>query len=156
MANIVFNSAIRDLFNGDIDFNADTFKLALFGSTYRAIADETKRDSHAVRSDLSDEITGSGYSSGGITLGSVTVTMDTATNEVYVDLADPTFSSVTLSGVQYGVLYKSTGVAANDRLVLGIDIYALNSNASVSVTNGNLVLQVPATGLFYGKPDTGS
>lgn len=157
MANIVYNSAIYDIATGAIDLNTDTFKVMLVGSTYHAIAAETKRDSHTKRSDITDEVTGTGYSAGGATLASVTVTNDTTNNIIKVDCTDPSWTTATISGVYGAVFYKSRGGASSaDELLCFQDLYAANSNAAVSVTSGTLSIVIHANGFFTFEPKSGS
>ncbi len=153
---LVYNEGAFQIASGNIDFDANTFKIMLVGSTYRAIADETKRDSHSNRSDITDEISGTGYSAGGATLASVTVTKDTTNNLIKIDAADPAWTSSTLSGVQGAVIYKSTGTAATDTLICFLDVYADNSNAALSTTNGTLTIVLPANGFLTIGPASGS
>jgi hypothetical protein len=60
MANVIYNSFNRDLMNGSVDLDTDTIKVMLNTSTY--VADQ---DVHAKRSDVTNEVTGTGYTAGG-------------------------------------------------------------------------------------------
>jgi hypothetical protein len=55
MASFIYNSAIDDLANGNIDFGADTFNLLLVTSSYTA-----NKDTHVKRDDVTNEVTGTG------------------------------------------------------------------------------------------------
>ncbi len=157
MAKLVYNSALYDNAVGDIDFNTDTFKVMLVGATYHAIAAETKRDSHTKRSDITDEVSGTGYTAGGQTLASVTVTKDTSNNIIKIDCTDPSWTSATISNIYGAVVYKSRGGASSaDELVCFLDIYADNSNAAVSVTSGTFTITLPANGFYTIEPKSGS
>lgn len=153
---LVYNTGLFELASGNIDFDANTFKISLHGSTYRAIADETKRDSHSNYSDLTDEISGTGYTAGGATLASVTVTKDTANNIIKIDCADPAWAASTLSGVQCAVIYKSTGTGSTSTLIAYLDLYADNGNAALSTTAGTLTIVMPANGFLTIVPASGS
>lgn len=156
MSKLVYNEGLYQIASGNIDFDANTFKIMLVGTTYRAIADETKRDSHLNRSDVTDEVSGTGYSSGGTTLASVTVTKDTTNNLIKIDAADPSLSSATISGIAGAVIYKSTGSASTDTLIAFLDLYADNGNATISVTNGTFTIVLPANGFLTIAPASGS
>lgn len=134
-SSLMYNSALDDEAKGNIDFDSDTFKVMLVNSTYAAIADETKKDSHTKRSDVtSNEITGTGYTTGGAS-ATVSVTKDTANNRVDVSLGSASWASATITA--YGaVYYKSRGGASSaDELVAYIDF-----GGAVTSTNGTFAL----------------
>jgi len=54
-----------------------------------------------------DEVSGTGYSAGGATLASVTLTYTGATNILSYDAADPSWSDSTITA-RYAVFYSST------------------------------------------------
>lgn len=150
MANVWYAKAPHSLLKADIDFDTATLKVMLVGTTYDAIADNTKRDSHNFRSDVTDEITGTGYSAGGVTLASVTVNRDDANNVYYIDCTDPSWASATFTA--YGaVFYVSTGAAATDILLAYITF-----GGAQTVTGQTFTLTIPATGFFALEPKTGS
>ena len=68
MADDIYPSFKEYLGDGTIDLDGDTFKIMLLSGTY------TYDAAHAVKSDITDEISGTGYSAGGATLASVTWT----------------------------------------------------------------------------------
>jgi hypothetical protein len=70
-ANILGGEIGADTFA--VDFISDTLKAALLASTYTP-----NLDTHEVFSDLTNEVTGTGYSAGGTTLASKTVTYTAA------------------------------------------------------------------------------
>ena len=118
---LMYNSALEDEAKGAIDFDTDTFKVMLVNSTYAAIADETKKDSHTKRSDVTgNEVSGTGYTTGGAT-ATVTVTKDTANNRVDISLGSASWSTATITA-SGAVYYKSRGGASSaDELVAYID-----------------------------------
>lgn len=121
MASIVYNSFLDDLAEGRIDADTDTFKVMLVNSTYAAIADETKKDSHTKRSDVTaNEVSGTNYVAGGDDV-TVSVNKDTATNRVEISLGAGAWAAATITA--YGaVYYKSRGGASSaDELVAFID-----------------------------------
>ena len=124
MASFAFNSCIEDNAKGDIRFGVDTFKTILVTSGYTP-----NKDTHTRRSDVTNEITGTGYTAGGAATA-VTVTKDTATDKVTVTFASPTWPNSALSA-NGAVIYKSTGIAANDPLVGYIDF-----NGTITSTGG--------------------
>lgn len=121
MTSIVYNSALDDMANGNIDFGSDTFKCMLVNATYDAIADETKKDSHLKRSAVTaNEIAGAGYTAGG-TAAAVTVTKDTVNNRIDISLGAVSWPAATIEA-EGAVYYKSRGGADTaDELVAYID-----------------------------------
>ena len=86
------------------------------------------------RSDVTNEVTGTGYTAGGTTV-TATVTRDNATDRVDITFANPSWASSTITarGV---VIYKSRGGAATaDELVCYGDF-----GANVSSTNGTFTV----------------
>jgi hypothetical protein len=115
MASFIYNSAIDDLANGNIDFGADTFNLLLVTSSYTA-----NKDTHVKRDDVTNEATGTGYTAGGAATA-CTVTKDTATDKVTLSFASVSFSTATITAAG-AVIYKARGGTADaDELVAFID-----------------------------------
>lgn len=116
MASAFYNNYFEELGKGNIDYTTDTFKLMLVTTSYTVDV-----DSHAFRSDVTGEASGSGYTAGGATVANVTLTQNNTDNRAVVDFDDVVFSTVTLTNVDGAILYKSTGVAATDILICYID-----------------------------------
>jgi hypothetical protein len=132
MASIIYNSCVKDLLTGDIDFDTHTFKALLVGTTYDAIADETKKDSHAFRSDVTNEITGTNYTAGGNACTATVGSIDTTNNRVEVTFSVTNWTSATITNAYGLVIYRNVGTAGTDRLVC----YVMFTNSPVSCTNG--------------------
>lgn len=125
----VYNSALEDLARGAIDFDTDTFRAMLVTATYVA-----NKDTHLKRSDVTNEVTGTGYTAGGTPV-TVTVTKDTANDRLDISFSNPSWanSTITARGV---VIYKARGGAATaDELVCYGDF-----GANVSSTNGTFTV----------------
>jgi hypothetical protein len=129
MASLIYNKLLENWAKGSVDFDTDTFKVLLTTSTYTE-----NKDTHAFRSDVTNEITGTGYTAGGNT-ATVTVTLDTANDRVDISLGGTTWPSSTLTA-RKAVYYKARGGASTaDELV------AVNDFGSDVVTvNGTLTL----------------
>lgn len=94
---------IEAAFNKEIDFDADTIKVMLLGSGY------TFSSSDKYKSDLSSEITGTGYSAGGATIGSKTITFSAGNLRVAFDGDNGIWGpGASFSGVRYAVVYDSS------------------------------------------------
>ena len=130
MANIVPDSFKTDLLGGVFDFDSSggsTFKLAL----YTSIAGfSTSTTAYTTTNEVSSS--GTNYTAGGNTLTNNGVAV--ASNVGYVDFADTTFSSVTLTSVG-ALIYKGTSNEA---------VLVLDFGGSKTATNGDFVIQFPA------------
>ena len=114
MASLVYNHAVHQALTGGLDFDTDTFYMMLVTSSYTA-----DKDGHEDRADVTNEVTGTGYTAAGQAV-TVTVTDDNTNNRVDIDFDDVTWdpSTITAAGA---VVYKYTGTAANDTLVAFLD-----------------------------------
>lgn len=119
-----------------VDYLSDTIKVALTTATY--VPDQ---DTHEFFSDVTNEVSGTGYTAGGQALASKTVTYTAGTNKTTLDAADTTWSSATITA-RIAVIYKDTGTASTSPLIAYIDF---GSNQSSS--NGNFTIQWNASGI---------
>jgi len=138
MANIVFNSFKRDIANGSIDLDTDTIKVMLVTSSYTP-----NQDSHSKRSDVTNEVTGTGYSTGGSALANKTVTQDNTNNKGVFDADNITWSTSTITA-RGAVLYKSRGGASSaDELICYIDF-----GSDYSSSSGDFTITFGASGIL--------
>ena len=121
----------------EVNFETDTIKVSLHSNLY--IPDQ---DNHNYYDDVTSEISGTGYTTGGAALVNKSVSYDSVTNVCTLDADDPTWSNATLSAVRYAVFYKDSGDPATSPLICYVDF---TSDQSVSASNLSIVL--PATGL---------
>jgi hypothetical protein len=139
MADLIYNSFFTDLSKGNIDLDTDTFKLMLVTSAY------TPTKTHAKRSDITNEVTGTGYTAGGATLANVTVTQDNTNDLAKFDADDVSWATSTITA-RGAVLYKARGGAASaDELVKYFDFGSDQSSVGAAFTvqfNANGILQV--------------
>ena len=129
MASLIYNRALELWARGAIDFDTDTFKVLLTTSAYTE-----DKDAHDFRNDVTNEVSGTGYTAGGNTV-TVTVTLDTANDRLDITLGGTTWPSSTITA-RKAVYYKSRGGASSaDELV------AVNDFGSDVVTSaGTLTL----------------
>ena len=130
MANVIPFSFRNELLSGNHNFanGGDTFKLALYTANPYTTA------STAYSSGAANQVgtSGTGYSTGGNTLGSQSVTISSAVS--YVDFADSTWSSATFTAA-FGVIYNSSD---SDKLVVVLDF-----GGSKTCTNGTFKITMP-------------
>ena len=101
-----YGNGLLKLAQGSIDLDTDTFKIMLTTSTY-----VPNQDTHVFRSDVTNEVVGTGYTAGGATLTGVSVTYDAASNQMRVSWTDPTWPTSTITA-RTAVIYKSRGGAS--------------------------------------------
>jgi hypothetical protein len=123
--------------SGAINWSSDTIKVALTTSAYTP-----NQDTHDFFDDVTNEITGTGYSAGGVALASKTSTYDTTTDQIRLDAADTTWTTSTLTA-RRAVIYKSTGTPATSALIGWVDF-----GADVSTTAGTFQITWDATGII--------
>ncbi len=130
MANVIPFSFRNELLSGNHNFanGGDTFKLALYTANPYTTA------STAYSSGAANQVgtSGTGYSTGGNTLGSQSVTISSAVS--YVDFADSTWSSATFTAA-FGAIYNSSD---SDKLVVVLDF-----GGSKTCTNGTFKVTMP-------------
>lgn len=130
MASLIYNSAADDMARGAIDFDTDTFKIMLVTSTYTA-----NKDSHDKRDDVTNEVTGTGYTAGGATVA-CTVTKDTANDKVTLAFASTSWATATITA-RGAVIYKSRGGSSSaDELVAYVDFGSDFSSTAATFTVG--------------------
>ena len=130
MANIVPDSFKTDLLKGTFNFDSsggDTFKLALYTDISGF---STSTTAYTTTNEVSSS--GTGYTAAGNTLTNNGVSV--ASNVAFVDFADLTFSSVTLTA-DSALIYKDS---ASDEAVLVLDF-----GGDKTATNGDFVIQFP-------------
>ncbi len=133
---LVFNDALTSIVKNEIDYLNDTIKVALY-----TVAPDIDADTYLA--DITGEATGTGYTTGGQTLGSKTVTTDDTNNRTVADAVDVQ-STGTSTTYRYAVVYQSTGNAATSRLITYYDY-----GSSQVVDGGVIDITWPASGVFY-------
>src|SRR4051812_1043400 len=98
-----------------VDWVFDTIKVALCTSPYTP-----DQDAHDFFNDITNEVSGAGYTAGGAALASKTTAYDLTTNETRLDAADVSWSSASFTA-RYAIVYKDTGTAATSPLLGYVD-----------------------------------
>lgn len=134
MASLIFDSFFADIAKGNVDCDTDTFKMLLVTATY-----SPNKGTHAKRSDVTNEVSGTGYTAGGQTV-TVTVTNDTTNHRCDIGIGNPAGWTSSTITARAGVVYKSRGGASSaDELVcyldFGADVTSTSGTFSVNVTS---------------------
>lgn len=138
MASKLYGSFLAKALNKEIDWDSDTIKVALVSSSYTP-----NQDTHDYWDDVvANEVTGTGYTAGGATLASKTVTYDGASNVVVLDAADTVWSASTVTA-RYAVIYDDSGATNAQKALIGY----VDFGSDQSSTNGNFTITWDATGI---------
>lgn len=116
---------------------AGTFKFLLVSS----VPSEADLDAFDFRNDIPNEVTGAGYTAGGVAVTVTVGAFDTTNNRTPITLTSlaPGWTSSTITAVG-GWLYKNIGSAATDELIAFIDFGA---TVSSSTSNFNVTFSAP-------------
>lgn len=125
----------------DVNLLTGTVKLSLHTATY-----VPNRDTDAFFSAATNELAGgTGYTAGGETLGSKTITYDSATDEVRFDAADVTWPFTASKTWRYGVGWIDTsGASTTDPLY-----FLMTWDADQTVSTSYTLQWDPAGILFW-------
>lgn len=125
-----YAAGLAGLANGDVDLVAHTLKALLVGNTYNF-----NQDTHNDPTDITGEITATGYTAGGQILTGKSVAQ--VANVVTFDSADPNWTSADMANVYGLVLYDDTA----DILLIYVDF-----EGAYGQVGGTFTYPVPATG----------
>ena len=130
MANVVPYSFAQELLKGAHNFTSNTIKLALYTANPYTTA------STAYSSGVANQVgtSGTGYSTGGNTLGSPVVANQTSV--ATLTFAQTQWTSATF-GAAFGVIYNNS---ASDKLVVVLDF-----GGTKSCSNGTFTITFPST-----------
>lgn len=117
MASFNFNAGIRGIATGAIDLDTDSFKMMLVTGAYG----NTEKRSYDFRNDISDEVTGTGYTAGGAAVTLTVAATDNTNDDVEVTCSSPSWTTATITA-RGGVIYKVRGGASSaDDLLCYVD-----------------------------------
>ena len=138
MASKLYGSFLIKALNKEVDWDTDTIKVALLTSSYTP-----NQDTHDYFDDVSStEVSGTGYTAGGETLSSKSISYDGSTNIITLDAADVTWASSTITA-RYAVVYDATpGTNATRPLIGYVDFGSDQSSSS-----GNFTITWDSTGI---------
>jgi hypothetical protein len=134
MASLIYDSFFNDLAVNNIKTTVDTFKMMLVTSTYAP-----NKGTHAKRSDVTNEVSGTGYTAGGQTVA-LTTTNDTTNHRLDITIGSPAGWTSSTITARAAVVYKSRGGASSaDELVcyldFGADVTSTAGTFSVTVSS---------------------
>ena len=119
----------EDLFQKEQDLDTDTIKIALYTSSATLGASTTAYTT-------SNEVTGTGYTAGGVTLTGATI--GTSGTTAYVDFDDPEWTSASFTA-RGALIYNDT--TAGDQSIAVLDF-----GGDFTVSSGTFRIVFPAAG----------
>jgi hypothetical protein len=130
MASIVYDSFLADVFSGAAN-TSHIYKAMLVTSSYAE-----NRATHTKRSDITNEVSGTGYTAGGASI-TLSASLNTTTHKLTLTVGAVSWTSSTITARKL-VVYKTTGAAANDCLAVCIDnVTDLVSSSSTMTWNAS-------------------
>jgi hypothetical protein len=131
----LYGVTLRDQYDASqlaVNIDSDSFKLALVADTHTP-----DFNAHDFFADLTNEVSGTGYTAGGAVTTGETITV--SGGFVTIDFTDVAWTTSTFSGVRAGIWYDDT--LASDPLIC-----SNNFGSDFSVTAGTLTVVVNANG----------
>jgi hypothetical protein len=124
-----FRNLPDHLARGAFNFASASFKCILVSS----VPSESNLDTWVNLSDVTNQITGTGYTAGGVAVTATVGAVDTTNNRVPVTFGNlaPGWTSSTLTAAA-AIVYQDTGTAGTSKLVTMVDF-----GGNVSSTAGN-------------------
>ena len=138
MASGIYNQFKAEIMKKTIDLVNDTVKVILLNNSHTFDADT---DGYANVS-ANELTTTGGYTAGGATLGSKTVTADDTNDKGVFDGADVAWTTATFSAY-HAVIYDDTPTSPADPLIASIDFGGVKTVAS-----GTFTIQWHANGIL--------
>jgi hypothetical protein len=113
MADVVFDNFKKNIMNGNIDLDTNTIKVALVTSSYTPT-----QATHEFFNQVTNEVSGTGYTAGGATLASAAVSA--SEGKGVFDANDVTWANSTITA-RGAVIYKDTGASTTSPIIAYID-----------------------------------
>lgn len=113
---------------------AETHKVLMVTDSYTP-----NFDTHDFRNDITNEVSGTGYTAGGVAITSTEITLSSGV--LTFDSADPSWASSTITNAMAAVHYFNVGADTTDQLVFLSDFVT-----AASTTNGTFLIQIAAGG----------
>ena len=132
-----YGLAVKSAFSGEINYPSATVKAMLTTSSYAP-----DQDTDQYKSSVTNEITGTGYTAGGVELTNKTLSYDPDTNTLSLGADNPEWTGATFT-FRYMVFYVDTGTDATSPLLTYVDF-----GADQSVSTATFTYDLPG-GVFY-------
>lgn len=140
MVDILYNSFLLKAYDSSTKINlaGDTIKVSLHTSSY--VPD---RDTHDFFDDVTNEVTGTAYTAGGVALATKTWTQDNAGDKAVFDADDASWPASTISAIRRAVIRKDTGTASTSPVIGAYDF-----GADQATSGSEFRIIFPAAGIL--------
>jgi hypothetical protein len=133
-----YGLAFTSAFNKEIDIDTDVMKVMLCTSAYTP-----NQDTHRYKSDITNEVVGTGYTATGQTLASPAVSYTAGTNVWAFDAADSAWATSTITA-RYAVIYDSSPASDATRPLIcyidfGADVITSGTTFTIQYAAGGIV-----------------
>ena len=139
MATKIYAFGLRELCNGSIDWDDNTGTDIYCALTTSAF---TFNDDHDYFADVTNELSGTGYTAGGNAITTRTATHDTTNDRLELDGDNVTWTGINAGTAAVAVIYKDTGTDTTSPLIAYIDI------ADTATNGSDLTIQWDAEGII--------
>lgn len=133
----VYGLAQAGLASKTIDLVNDSIKVMLCTSVYAP-----NQDTHQFKSDVTNEVTGTGYTAGGQALTGKALSYSATGHTETWTAANPSFPASTITA-RFAVFYQDTGTSTTSRLIaywdFGVDVASSGGAFTLTVAAGGLV-----------------
>jgi hypothetical protein len=137
-----YGKALENLMKGLIDVEDDTIKVALTTEDYTP-----DQDAHVNFSDVTNEVSATGYTAGGQELGTKSLSYATVTNELFFKAGDVKWTVTGSLTARNAVIYKDTGLATASPLIAYGIFNDNGSPANVTATDGDFNINWDSNGI---------
>ncbi len=134
MASFNFTNLARHLAKADIDFDTAALKVLLVS----VVPSGANQDAWNFRSDVTNEVAGTGYTAGGIAQAFILDALGANAQTITYTNIVSGWTVATFSAVG-AIIYQNTGAAATDKLLHFVDF-----SATVTCTAGNFSITYSA------------
>lgn len=136
MASVIFDSFLSDVFAGNCN-TTHSYKAMLVTSAY-----SESRGTHAKRSDISNEVTGTGYTAGGAAV-TLSASLNTTTHKLTLTIGSASWANSTITA-RKAIIYRARGGASSaDELVACIDNATDASSSSSTLSLAASTWEIP-------------
>lgn len=139
MASIIYDSFLADVFSGAAN-TTHSYKAMLVTSAYAE-----NRGTHSKRSSITNEVSGTGYTAGGVAV-TLTASLNTTTHVLTLTIPSVTWASSTITARKLIVYRARGGASSADELVACIDngVDLVSSNSTMAWNASTWAIPLPA------------
>jgi hypothetical protein len=140
VASVVYDSFLADVFSGAAN-TSHSYKAMLTTSSYTE-----DRGAHSKRSSVTNEVSGTGYTAGGVAV-TLTASLNTTTHKLTLSIGAATWSSSTITARKLVVFRARGGASSADELVCcvdnGTDLVSSSSTMQWNASTWEIPLPAP-------------